>query len=250
MSDDVGVALSAAEAAAETLLRIRSRHLGRVDSKEVGQLGDRESNRVIQEVLRRAFPRDHILSEESADEPSRVSARRVWIVDPLDGTREFGEPGREDWAVHIALVEEGSLTAGVVALPAAGELHSTSAAEHCEAHRHDGPMRVVVSRTRPPQEATELERRLSVKLVPMGSAGAKAMAVVRGEADAYVHSGGQWEWDSAAPVAVCRAAGLHVSRLGGDALCFNQPSPWLPDLLVCRPELRDTLLESVAACSN
>jgi 3'(2'), 5'-bisphosphate nucleotidase len=198
--------------------------------------GDRRSHELIIERLAEAHPNDAVLSEEAPSGPERLDAPRVWIVDPLDGTREFGEADRSDWAVHVALVAEGRLVAGAVALPALGMTLATDRPPELEGHAPEWP-RIVVSRTRPAQTATKLADKLDGKLVPMGSAGAKAMAVIRNEADVYVHDGGQYEWDSAAPVAVAAAAGLHVSRLDGSPLAYNQPDPWLPDLLICRPEL-------------
>jgi 3'(2'), 5'-bisphosphate nucleotidase len=172
-----------------------------------------------------------VLSEEAPDDLGRLTADRVWIIDPLDGSREYAEPGRSDWAVHVALWERGDLTAGAVALPAFEP----------GPPRPPGRARIVVSRTRPPDIAAQVADSINAVLVPMGSAGAKAMAVVRGEADAYLHAGGMHEWDSAAPVFVARAAGLHASRLDGRPLRYNQPDPWLPDLLICRPELAGVL---------
>ena len=186
-----------------------------------------------------------MLSEEAPDDRRRLDARRVWIVDPLDGTREFGEVERTDWAVHVALVEDGELAAGAVALPAQGITFSTAAPPPCAAY--DGrPPRIAVSRTRPAAEAQTIAELLEGELVPMGSAGAKAMAVVSGEIDVYVHSGGQYAWDSAAPVAVAAAAGLHTSRADGSPLVYNAESSWLPDLLICRPELADGVLGALA----
>ena len=185
-----------------------------------------------------------MLSEEGVDDPARLSATRVWIVDPLDGTREFGEAGRTDWAVHVALVIEGQVRAAAVALPAR-DLTLSSVPAPTLAPAHDGPPRIVVSRTRPPAIAEELAARLDGVLVPLGSAGAKAMSVVMGDADIYAHSGGQYEWDSAAPVGVAMAANLHTSRLDGSPLVYNQPEPWLPDLLICRPELTARVLDVV-----
>lgn len=216
-----------------------------VDAAEIRATGDRRSHELITGLLRDRFPQDAVLSEEGADDLARLDAERVWIVDPLDGTREFGEADRADWAVHVALVERGALTVGAVAMPAAGVTYSTM----------DGPVdlpplrvvpRVVVSRTRRPAPVMELAAALDAELVEMGSAGAKAMAVVRGDVDVYAHAGGQYEWDSAAPVAVARAAGLHVSRIDGSELVYNQENPWLPDLLICRPEWADKALEVLA----
>jgi 3'(2'), 5'-bisphosphate nucleotidase len=176
----------------------------------------------------------------------RLGAERVWIVDPLDGTREFGEPPRTDWAVHVALVVGGRPVAGAVALPAL-ELVLGTGPGPVLPPAHDGPPRVIVSRSRPPAAATWLAERLDGELVELGSAGAKAMAVVRGEADIYAHSGGQYEWDSCAPVAVATAAGLHTSRLDGSPLVYNNDDPYLPDLLICRAELAEPALAALAA---
>jgi len=219
------------------LLRLRAvANCAGSDSDALRAAGDRRSHELIVERLGEAHPDDAVLSEEAPSGPERLDATRVWIVDPLDGTREFGEADRSDWAVHVALVAEGRLVAGAVALPALGMTLATDRPPEPEGHASEWP-RIVVSRTRPAQTATKLADKLDGKLVPMGSAGAKAMAVIRNEADVYVHDGGQYEWDSAAPVAVAAAAGLHVSRLDGSPLAYNQPDPWLPDLLICRPEL-------------
>jgi 3'(2'), 5'-bisphosphate nucleotidase len=194
-----------------------------------------------------------VLSEEGADDPARLSAARVWIVDPLDGTREYGEPGRTDWAVHVALWERGELTAGAVALPAQDRVLSTvdllSTGDPVTAiaqDRHE-PVRLLVSRSRPPEFVQELAERLGAELVPMGSAGAKAAAVIDGQADAYVHSGGQYEWDSAAPVAVARAAGLHASRIDGSSLRYNQAHPSVPDILISTAGLAPSLLATISS---
>ena len=171
-----------------------------------------------------------------------------WIVDPLDGTREYGEAGRTDWAVHVALVENHTPTASAVALPAQGLVLGTDPAPAL-APPTDGPIRILVSRTRPPELATRLAELLDAELVPMGSAGAKATAVLLGAGDVYAHGGGQYEWDSAAPVGVAQAAGCHTSRLDGAPLRYNQPDPYLPDLLVCRPELAERVLAAIAQSS-
>jgi 3'(2'), 5'-bisphosphate nucleotidase len=196
-------------------------------------------------LLSAAFPGDSILSEESADSPERLGSERVWIIDPLDGTREYGERPRTDWAVHVALVERGELVLGVVALPAQGVTYSSA---NVPAPPPPGAgLRMVVSRTRPPAVAEVVARELGAALVAMGSAGAKTMSVVTGESDIYLHAGGQYEWDSAAPVAVALAAGLHASRLDGSGLVYNRFPAWQPDLLVCRPDLAERLLRIIAA---
>jgi 3'(2'), 5'-bisphosphate nucleotidase len=241
--NDHELAARVAAAAADLLLQLRAHGASKDD-------GDRESNDLILMMLGDARPEDAILSEESRDDPVRLERERVWIVDPLDGTREFGEPGRTDWAVHIALVVNGVPDACAVALPAQGKAVLSTAEPPSLAPPHDGKLRLLVSRTRPPDLAAYLAVRLDAELVPLGSAGAKAMAVVQGHADVYAHSGGQYEWDSAAPVGVARAAGCHCSRLDGAPLVYNRPDPYLPDLLVCRPELADAVLSSVAAAPD
>ena len=208
--------------------------------------GDRVSHDYIVAALAEQFPDDAVLSEEGADDLTAAHrAERVWIVDPLDGTREFGEPGRADWAVHVALVVDGAVVAAAVALPALG-LTFTDDPPHPSPSPLDRPPRLVVSRSRPPAITGILQRRLGADLVPLGSAGAKAMAVVVGDVDIYAHHGGQYEWDSAAPVGVAAAAGLHVSRLDGTPLQYNRPDPWLPDLLICKQELAGQVLGIVS----
>ena len=233
--DDHDLAATLAEEAGKLLLAIRS---------QGGAAGDRQSNVLLLERLHQARPDDAVLSEESPDDSDRLERSRVWIVDPLDGTREYGEPPRPDWAVHVALAVDGRPVAGAVALPAEGLVLHTG--QPLELTRPvPGPIRVAVSRSRPSPQVRRLMETLSATPVPMGSAGAKAMAVVRGAADVYAHSGGQYEWVSCAPVAVAAAAGLHVSRLDGSPLRYNRPDPYLPDLLICRPELADAVLRAL-----
>jgi 3'(2'), 5'-bisphosphate nucleotidase len=246
MGDHDDAARYAQEAGA-LLVELRAR--GDADSWSswsLGDAGDVLANRRLLELLHDEHPDDRVLSEESADDPRRLTAERVWIVDPLDGTREYSESGRTDWAVHVALWEQGrGLVAGAVALPAQARVLST--AQPPQLPSVDGrPPRVVVSRTRPPEAARRVASALGAELVGMGSAGAKTMAVVDGTVDAYVHAGGQYEWDSAAPAVVALAAGLHVSRIDGSALEYNRRDPWLPDLVVCRVELAETILAAAA----
>jgi 3'(2'), 5'-bisphosphate nucleotidase len=199
---------------------------------------------VLTRLLAAHRPDDAVLSEEGKDDKARLQADRVWIVDPLDGTREFSEPPRDDWAVHVALWESGELVAGAVAQPALGETFSTAAAPVVPDRTSERP-RIAVSRTRPPAFVEALAAELGADLVPMGSAGVKVISVVRDISDAYVHAGGQYEWDNAAPVAVARAAGLFCSRIDGSELEYNQDDVSLPDLIVCRPELSETILDFV-----
>ena len=234
----------------------RLRALREQGGRNLGALGDRLSNDYILGTLAASRPGDSVLSEEAVDDRLRLQADRVWIVDPLDGTREFTEQGRVDWAVHVALwqraqgassgpataVPDGALVVGAVALPAQDMTLSTAQAPRVPGRDTTRQLRIAVSRTRPPEVAALLAAQVRGQLVPMGSAGAKVAAVILGEVDAYVHAGGQHEWDSAAPVAVAVAAGLHASRIDGSPLLYNKEEPLLPDLLVSLPELADRLL--------
>jgi 3'(2'), 5'-bisphosphate nucleotidase len=247
MSDHELAARLATEAG-ELLLEVRAELAG-ATAAERKDAGDKRSHRFLMEALAAERPDDAVLSEEATEEErandARLTADRVWIVDPLDGTREFSELGREDWAVHVALWQSGELVAGAVALPAQGVTLATPRVLPPPAA--PAAPRIIVSRTRPPAVALAVREALNGTLVEMGSAGAKVAAVVQGVADAYVHAGGQYEWDSAAPVAVARAAGLFTSRLDGSPLRYNQPDVLLPDLIVCRPELADAVLAVTTA---
>ncbi|TFV60477.1 3'(2'),5'-bisphosphate nucleotidase CysQ [Geodermatophilus sp. DF01-2] len=244
---DVEVAAAAARAAAAVLTGLREE--GRLSGRALGDAGDAAAQAAISGLLADHRADDVVFSEEAVDDPRRLAADRVWIVDPLDGTREYGEVPRPDWAVHVALWSAGELVAAAVALPALDEVLATDPAPAVPASGGGRP-RIAVSRTRPPEVAATAAAALDAELVPMGSAGWKVTAVVRGEVDAYVHAGGMYQWDSAAPVAVARAAGLTAVRLDGSPLVYNQPDPSLPDLLVCRPELAERLLAGVRAGSQ
>lgn len=235
--NDEQLAARLADAAGRILLDLRA--AGDLAGKALGQAGDEAANAMLCRELRAARPDDALLSEEEKDNPARLASHRVWIVDPLDGTREYGE-GRSDWAVHVALAIDGVASVGAVALPGLG-LTLTSGAPTALAPANE-PLRMLVSRTRPAAEAVQVAERMGAELLAMGSAGAKAMAVVRGEADVYLHTGGQYEWDNCAPVAVAQAAGLHVSRVDGSPLRYNNADTYLPDLLICRRELADEVL--------
>lgn len=237
---DIELAIRVAKRAGAMLLDLRND--GGLKGKALGIEGDRIANAFIMEALRCERPDDAILSEEEVNDVARCSVERVWIVDPLDGTREYGE-GRDDWAVHVALSIGGEAAVGAVALPGLGAVLDSGT----PIARTPPPdlLRMLVSRTRPAAEAIGVAEKLGAILVPMGSAGAKAMAVVRGEADIYLHSGGQYEWDNCAPVAVARAAGLHCSRIDGSPLSYNHANPWLPDLLICPVDLAAEVLRHV-----
>ncbi|QQS24396.1 MAG: 3'(2'),5'-bisphosphate nucleotidase CysQ [Actinomycetota bacterium] len=211
---------------------------------QVKDAGDIVSHEYLAQAIAQARPGDAVLSEEGAEDRRRFDAERVWIIDPLDGTNEFGEPGRHDWAVHIALWERGALTAGAVSLPALEMTFATDPAPELADSSRQRP-RLITSRTRAPYAAVVVAEQLGCDAVRLGSAGAKTMAIIVGEADIYVHDGGMYQWDSAAPAAVARAAGLHVSRIDGSELVYNDRDPWLPDLLVCRPEYATPVLDAL-----
>lgn len=238
---DAELAARLAAGAGRLLLAIRAKELA---GDALGAAGDVAANAFLVDGLRTARPDDGLLSEEMTCDGARLLKSRVWIIDPLDGTREYGE-GRDDWAVHVGLSVDGVATVGAVALPALGLLL-----------RSDDPLplsdlpprpRMVVSRTRPAPQSVAVAESLGAELVPMGSAGAKAMAVVRGEAEIYLHAGGQYEWDSAAPVAVARASGLHASRADGSPLVYNAANPYVRDLLICRAEWAEPVIAQMAA---
>ena len=237
---DAELAAHLAEVAGRLLIEVRAS--GMLSLKALGKAGDATANEFLCHALREQRPDDALLSEEEKDNLERLNASRVWIVDPVDGTREYGE-ARTDWAVHVALAVDGVPTLGAVALPGLGAvLRSDRPAAVPPA---PAQLRMVVSRTRPAAEAVAVADRLGAELLPMGSAGAKAMAVVRGEADIYLHTGGQYEWDSCAPVAVALAHGLHCSRVDGSPLVYNQADTYMPDLLICRPEHANQVLDLV-----
>jgi 3'(2'), 5'-bisphosphate nucleotidase len=244
---DAALAAEIAADAARLLLEVRD-ELGFDDPRALGAAGDKRANALILERLRDVRPDDGVLSEEAHDDLARLSRDRVWIIDPLDGTREFSTPGRDDWAVHVALWRAGAeISDAAVALPARGEMHRSDTVTGPRPMKAgDRAIRVAVSATRPPSILHRIRRTVAIEPVSIGSAGAKAMAVVRGDVDAYLHAGGQWEWDSAAPAGVVLAAGLHASRLNGSPLRYNQLDPYLPDLLMCRREVADLLLNAVA----
>jgi len=263
---DAAFARWLADRAGQVLLQVRE-EMGYADGKALKDAGDKAAHDLLRTELARWRPADAVLSEEDDHSrlawqdgehdtvrPDRLDASRVWIVDPLDGTREFSEEGRTDWAVHVALwtadcSSPNCLAAGAVAMPAQ---HRTLATDHPPAYpplplaaATGGPIRIAASRTRPPAFVTALAEEIGAELVPMGSAGVKIAAVINGEADAYIHAGGQYEWDSAAPVAVASATGLHASRIDGSALKYNQADPKLPDLVVCRKDLAPRLLAAL-----
>ncbi|MBT2230777.1 inositol monophosphatase family protein [Nonomuraea sp. NEAU-A123] len=249
--DDHALAADLATEAGERLLEIR-RRTGFGDASALRTEGDRGAHVFLMESLARLRPSDCVLSEEATREerldPRRQSASRVWIVDPLDGTREFAEEGRADWAVHVALWDRGALAAGAVALPAQGRTLTTAEPPTLPTYDpafNNGRFRIAVSRTRPPEFVQKLAYLVGADLVPIGSAGAKISAVLTGEVEAYVHAGGQFEWDSAAPVAVAQAAGAHASRIDGSPLTYNQVDPSLPDILVSLPDLASALLAGI-----
>ena len=245
---DAALAADLAEEAGRLLLSVRE-EVGFDFPPALGDAGDVRANALILRRLRAERPNDAVLSEEAYDDLKRLKADRVWIIDPLDGTREFSMPRRADWAVHIALWQrtggpDGTITDAAVSLPAMGEVYRSDTVT-APPPPAPGPIRITASSNRPPAVLWRLRDRLDIDFIRIGSAGAKAMAVVRGDADAYIHAGGQWEWDSAAPAGVLQAAGLHATRIDGAPLRYNQPDPYLPDLLMCRSEVADLLLDAM-----
>jgi 3'(2'), 5'-bisphosphate nucleotidase len=243
-SDDHAFAAWAATVAGALLTAVRAEGL---QGRELKDAGDVAAHDLLMALCAEHRPDDAVMSEESRasiDNTDRLAAHRVWIIDPLDGTREFSEPPRDDWAVHVALWQDGDLVAGAVAQPGIDTTFDTGHPPTVPPRTAERP-RIAVSRTRPPAFVEGLAAELGADLVPMGSAGAKVISVVRDVTDAYVHAGGQYEWDSAAPVAVARAAGLHTSRIDGSPLVYNQEDVLLPDLVVCRPELAGPILDHI-----
>jgi len=243
---DGDLAAHLADVAGRILISVRE--AGVFADKALGKAGDATANQFLVHAVQAQRPEDGLLSEESKDTEARLAKSRVWIIDPVDGTREYGE-ARADWAVHVGLAVDGVASLGAVALPGAGNGGG-------KVLRSDQPLavppapatlRMVVSRTRPAKEAVAVAEKIGAELVPMGSAGAKAMAIILGEADIYLHSGGQYEWDSCAPVAVALAHGLHCSRIDGSPLVYNQANTYMPDLLICRREHADMILAEIAA---
>ncbi|MDT7726143.1 MAG: 3(2), 5-bisphosphate nucleotidase [Actinomycetota bacterium] len=245
--DDDHILAHRLAADAGLLLRELRRENPESAGREFGARGDRLSHELLMRELNKHRPEDAVLSEEGDGKPEEAASGRVWIVDPLDGTREYCEPGRSDWAVHVALCSGRRLVAGAVALPDRETVLSTVSPPPLPKSIGNaaGRLRIAISRSHRPPLVDELGRLLDAELVPMGSAGVKTAAVLTGEADAYVHTGGQYEWDSAAPVALADAAGAHTSRIDGSPLLYNNPTPYLPDLLVCRPSLRERLLRAI-----
>jgi 3'(2'), 5'-bisphosphate nucleotidase len=236
--NDAELAAHLAEVAGKLLLQVRASDM--FSPKALGKAGDATANQFLVHAIREARPNDGLLSEEMKDDGARLTQSRVWIVDPVDGTREYGE-SRSDWAVHVALAIDGVAAIGAVALPGADAVLSSDQPKALPAP--GTPLRMVVSRTRPAKEAVSVAEKLGAELVPMGSSGAKAMAIIRGEADIYLHSGGQYEWDSAAPVAVALAHGLHCSRIDGSPLVYNRADVYMPDLLIARKEHAQSVLK-------
>jgi 3'(2'), 5'-bisphosphate nucleotidase len=237
---DGDLAAHLAEVAGRILLEVRAS--GMFEGKSLGKAGDQTANQFLCHALRQQRGEDGLLSEEEKDDAARLGKERVWIVDPVDGTREYGEE-RADWAVHVGMAVNGAPSLGAVALPGAGKVLRSD--QPGEVPAAPETLRMVVSRTRPAKEATEVAEQLGAELVPMGSAGAKAMSILLGQADIYLHSGGQYEWDSMAPAAVALGWGLHASRIDGSPLVYNQQDVYMPDLLICRKEHADLVLGKV-----
>jgi len=251
---DAALAAKLAADAGTMLLALRE-EIGFDYPWALGDSGDARANTLLLSRLRAARPHDAVLSEEAPDDLARLRSDRVWIIDPVDGTREYSTPRRQDWAVHVALWQrlggpDGSITDAAVALPARGEVYRTDTVAPGARRDPAAPIRITASASRPPRVLYRMAEFVDFEMVRIGSAGAKAMAVVRGDVDAYLHAGGQWEWDSAAPAGVVLAAGMHASRLDGSPMLYNQPDPYLPDLLMCRTELAGALLDAIRAAGG
>jgi 3'(2'), 5'-bisphosphate nucleotidase len=244
---DAELAAHLAACAGRLLIEVRAS--GMFEGKALGKAGDQVANQFLVHALRAARPGDGLLSEESKDTDERLAKSRVWIVDPVDGTREYGEE-RADWAVHVGLAVDGVAAIGAVALPGLEGGIVVRSDRPGALPQRSGPPRLLVSRTRPAAEALAVARTLGGELVEMGSAGAKAMAVVLGQAEIYLHSGGQFEWDSCAPVAVARAHGLHTSRIDGSPLVYNRRDTYMPDLLICRHEWAEPVLDALRSLAK
>ena len=244
IADDSALAAHLAETAGKLLLQVRDS--GLLSLQALGKAGDQTANQFLIHAIAEQRPDDGLLSEESKDTKARLSKSRVWIIDPVDGTREYSE-GRTDWAVHVALAINGAPVIGAVALPGLGVVLRSD--QPTEIPPAPAKPRMVVSRTRPAAEAMAVANALGAECIPMGSAGAKAMAVVRGEADIYLHNGGQYEWDNCAPAAVAAAFGLHVSRIDGSPLVYNQADTYIPDLLICRKQHAQSVLDALKAAT-
>lgn len=248
---DAALAADLAEDAGKLLLAVRD-EVGYDYPWDLGDAGDFRANALLLARLAAERPDDAVLSEEAHDDRSRLGSDRVWIIDPLDGTHEYSLEGRKDWAVHVALWQrdggDGAITDAAVALPAVGQVFRSDTVTGQDSGS-SGVIRITASASRPPAVLYRMADRLPIQMVRIGSAGAKAMSVVKGDVDAYIHAGGQWEWDSAAPAGVVQAAGFHASRLDGSPLRYNRPDPYLPDLLMCRPELADVLLGAIRMAS-
>lgn len=238
---DAALAAHLAEAAGKLLRDVRASAM--FTGKALGQAGDQTANQFLCHALRAQRPDDGLLSEEEKDNGARLDKRRVWIIDPVDGTREYGEQ-RADWAVHVGLAIDGKAQIGAVALPDLGLVLRSDQPRPLPSAA--ATPRMVVSRSRPAEPAVRIADHIGAELIAMGSAGAKAMAIVRGDAEIYLHTGGQYEWDSCAPVAVAAAYGLHVSRADGTPLLYNQTQVYMPDLLICRPEWAAMVLALMA----
>ena len=238
--NDATLAQRLAQGTGEILKGVRN--VGLLRGTELGKAGDALAQDWIARSLVQHRPNDAMLSEEAEDDLARLDNSRVWIIDPLDGTREYAG-GRQDWAVHIALVENGKIIEAAVGMPDLGRVFSSSEVRAVEGARTN---RLVISQNTTPAIAEFIAEDLGLELVTMGSCGAKAVSVILGDNDAYVHAGGQYEWDNAAPVGIAQAAGLHTSRLDGTDLCYNCESPYLPDLVISRPDMADEILSSAA----
>ena len=249
--DDHLLAANLAESAGRMLVDCRSGAAGQLlGGSSLAHEGDQRAHLHLLTRLQEARPDDAVLSEEGADDAQRLDSSRLWVIDPLDGSRDYGF-GNDEWAVHVGLVEDGKIVAGAVALSALDLLFHTGEGEGpaCAVDENNPNRRpvIVTARSRVNAEGMLLAHELGADVFACGSAGVKAMLVVNGTADAYVHASPLYEWDVCAPAAVAQSAGLHVSDAAGDPLVFNQARPVVNSFLVCRPELVDDILSALSS---
>lgn len=264
-NEDAELARTVAQGAGQLLLELRESY-GEIepDDKEranaLRKEGDRASHEYIAAALSAARPDDAVLSEEGADSDVRLSASRVWIVDPLDGTYEYGQ-NRADFAVHIVLWNtegQARLEAGVVDLPAQGLTRSVLDLDpQLGELPTNRPIRIVASRSRPPATLAQTVHHLSgslseagithegVEVVDVGSVGAKVNEILSGRAEAYIHDTGFYEWDVAAPLNVAHHYGLHAEHIDGQPVVFNQMPPYVNNLVVARADLHGFVMDAL-----
>lgn len=238
-TNDHRIAANLALRAGQALLEYREAELDKpfYDQWDVRDGGDRLAHELLVDELAGLCPHDIVMSEEGRDNPARLEADRTWIVDPLDGTYDFPFADSIEWAVHVALVEDGLPTAAAVSVPGFDQVFATDSGPCAARGERDAPL--VVSGRSNGYFGAEVARALDGGLTACGSSGVKAMLVVAGQVDVYVHGSGLYEWDVCAPAAVAEAAGLVVTDIHGDEIRYNKPDPVVGGFVVSRPEFAD-----------